>query len=87
MTLTVRLDPDADARLRRLARRKRLTKSEVVREALRALETREDGSGKEISPYDVIKPYIGIIKGGPTDLSVRTGEKFRLLLEQRRRRS
>lgn len=86
MTLTVRLDPEADARLRRLARRKRLTKSEVVREALRALEDRDEGSDSDVRPYDVLKPYIGILKGGRPDLSERTGDHFRRVLEEKWRK-
>jgi hypothetical protein len=36
------------------------------------------------SPYDALKHLIGVARGGPDDLSVRTGDKFRRLVRQRR---
>jgi hypothetical protein len=37
--------------------------------------------------YEAMRDFIGIVKGGPPDLSERTGEKFTaLLLEQREAR-
>jgi hypothetical protein len=35
-------------------------------------------------PYEALRDVIGLVKGGPTDLSERTGEKFRALLLTRR---
>lgn len=87
-TLTVRLDAASEATLRRLARRRGVTKSEVVREALRALVEREgEDRGRQIRPYDAIAHLIGCARGGPPDLSERTGEGLRRMLHARRARS
>jgi hypothetical protein len=71
----------------RLARKRRQTKSEVIRDAIGVLAKQEEkGTGKK-RPYDLVAHLIGCVKGGPRDLSVRTGEKFRqMLLDQSRKR-
>jgi hypothetical protein len=71
----------------RLARKRKQTKSEVIRDALGALAEQEKGSGEKKRPYDLVAHLIGCVRGGPRDLSVRTGEKFaRLLAEKKRKR-
>jgi Arc/MetJ-type ribon-helix-helix transcriptional regulator len=71
----------------RLARKRRQTKSEVIRDALGMLAEQEKGAEKKKRPYDVVAHLIGCVRGGPRDLSVRTGEKFaRVLLEKKKRR-
>jgi predicted DNA-binding protein len=82
--ISIRLDDKTRRTISRIARAKGRSQSEIVREAIQAF-VRDDAS--EVRPYDQWKDVIGIIKGGPRDLSERTGEKFtRLLLERRRRR-
>ena len=84
MALSVRLDPGTERLVERLARKRKQTKSEVIRDALGALADQEKGSGKKKRPYDLVAHLIGSVRGGPPDLSVRTGEKFaRLLIEKR----
>lgn len=86
MPISVRLDPKTESLVNRLAKRTGRTKSEVVREGLKALAEAEAGVEPGMSPYEAIAHLIGCARGGPKDLSERTGEKLRkLLLAQARR--
>jgi putative phosphoesterase len=38
-------------------------------------------------PPEAMKSYLGCVSGGPADLSVKTGQKFRTLLQRRRAKS
>ena len=84
MPLAVRLDAKTESLIGRLARKRRQTKSEVIRDAIGALaEQATNGSGKK-RPYELVAHLIGCVKGGPRDLSIRTGEKFRQMLVVRK---
>jgi len=85
MALSVRLDPGTERLVERLARKRKQTKSEVVRDALGVLAEREKALGKKKRPYDLVAHLIGSVRGGPPDLSTRTGEKFAQLLSERRK--
>jgi len=86
MPLSVRLDAKTESLIDRLARKRRQTKSEVIRDAIGALaKQQEKGSGKK-RPYDLVAHLIGCVNGGPKDLSVRTGEKFHKMLVERSRK-
>ena len=86
MTISVRLDAKTEALIGRLARKRGETKSEVIRDAIGRLARREaDGEGKK-RPYDLVAHLIGCVKGGPPDLSLRTGEKFHQILVSKRKR-
>ena len=86
MPLSVRLDARTESLIGRLARKRRQTKSAVIRDAIGALAKQEEqGAGKK-RPYDLVAHLIGCVKGGPRDLSVRTGEKFRQMLVERSRK-
>jgi Arc/MetJ-type ribon-helix-helix transcriptional regulator len=85
MTLSVRLDDETKRLLNRLARSRRASRSEVVRQAIHAL-AKEDPATEEFNPYEQIKDLIGSVKGGPPDLSTRGGQYFReILLEKKRK--
>jgi hypothetical protein len=86
MPTSVRLDPKTESLVRRLARRRGQTKSEVIREALVAFARSEEAAKPQKTAYEALEHLIGCVKGGPTDLSERTGEKFRELLLERKRR-
>lgn len=80
---SIRLDDKTRRTIARIARARGRSQSEIVREAIQAF-VKDDPS--EVRPYDQWKDVIGIVKGLPSDLSERTGEKFtRMLLERRRR--
>jgi hypothetical protein len=85
MPISVRLDPKTESLLNRLAKRKGRTKSEVIREALTVLSRAEADGEARTNPYEAIAHLIGCARGGPKDLSERTGEKLRKLLLVRAR--
>lgn len=76
MALTVRLDPGAERTLNRLARRRGLSRSDVVREALARYEAADrtpDAGGR---PYDAWVDVIGVVRLGVRDPWRTTGEQF-----------
>jgi predicted DNA-binding protein len=81
--LTLRLDPKTRQRLERIARRKQLSKSEIVRQAIDAWADRQEPVA---SPYDVLADLIGVVRGGKANRSARTGRSFAQLLKKRRSR-
>jgi predicted DNA-binding protein len=85
MPTSIRLDPQAERLLRRLARARRQTKSEVVRDAIRTLARELEGSDGPASVYDRVAHVIGIADSGGAALSEDTGAKFRALLADRPR--
>jgi len=86
MPTSVRLDSKTENLVNRLARRRGLTKSEVIRQALIALADAGDNGKSGPTLYDRIEHVIGRVKGLPPDLPERTGRKFSALLRARRRR-
>ncbi len=83
MPTTVRLDPETESMIKRLARKTGRTKSQVIRDAIRVLAKTEDGGKATGGPYEAFSHVIGCASGGPPDLSERTGEKFSRLLRRR----
>ncbi len=77
---TVRLDIRTEVALKRLMTRRGQTKSEVIREAIARLAEEEES---QISAYERLRPFIGIIEGDDPKLSESTGKHFRDLLENR----
>jgi predicted transcriptional regulator len=65
-TIAVRVDDEMDARLESAARRRRSTKSALVREALSNLL--EEASPTDGSVLQAGQRYVGIVSG-PSDLS------------------
>jgi hypothetical protein len=84
--VSLRLDGKTIRSVQRLARRRGVTRSEIVRNAVARLLADEVAIGGD-SPQEVWARVIGSVHGvGPRDLSRRTGEKFKELLEQRARK-
>jgi len=81
--LTLRLDEKTRKRIARIARRKRLSTSEVVRQAIEAWAERHEPVA---SPYEVVKDLIGVDQGGNPKGSMQTGRRFAKLLKRRRSR-
>lgn len=79
MPTSIRLDPATERTLELLAKRRSVSKSALVRQAIEDLLARE-----ELSPYERVADLVGSVSGGPEDLSERTGEKLRALLAGRR---
>ena len=86
MPLSVRLDADTESLIGRLKRKRRQTKSEVIRDAIGVLAEQEEKDASKQRPYDRVAHLIGCVKGGPRDLSMNTGKKFRQMLVDRTRR-
>ncbi len=82
MPQSVRLDPESEAWVRREARRRGTTRSDVIRLALRDAASAGD---ETTSPYDVIADLVGSWRSGRGDLSERTGERYARLLAARKR--
>ncbi len=80
MPTSIRLDPGTDRTLDVLAKRHSISKSALVRRAIEDLLARED-----LSPYERVSDLIGSVSGGAEDLSERTGDRLRGLLEARSR--
>jgi hypothetical protein len=81
--LSVRIDPETNDFLERVARQTGRTKSEVVREAIEAL--RRQGVGSSIAPpAETMAHLIGCWDSGGMRLSERTGERFAKLLPEKK---
>jgi len=79
---TVRLDVKTETALKRLTLRRGQTKSEVIRDAITRLAEDE---GEQVSAAERLQSFIGIVDSGGRQLSQRTGQKLRELLEEKRR--
>lgn len=87
MTTSVRLDPATERLLEEVGEERGLTKSEVIREALRLVAETKRRRNRGRRPYEAFRGVIGRVRGGPVDLSERTGERFRRILLDGRKRS
>ena len=77
MALTVRLDPKLDRVLNALAKSRRLSRSDVVREALEQYGTQDAASATAHGgPYDAWADVLGIVSIGARDPSRTTGAQF-----------
>lgn len=86
MPFSLRLDPETEARIRRLTARTGRSKSQVVREAVAhyAAET-EGAEAPAETAYDRLKPYIGVVNTRGADYSQNTHEKYREVLRRKHR--
>ena len=85
MPMSVRLDAKTESLLGRLARRRRQTKSEVIRDAIGVLAKQEEKGGGKKRPYDLVAHLIGCVDSGGANLSHNTGERFAKLLREKAR--
>lgn len=67
-TLTVKIPPPLGAKLDALVRRRKQSKSELVREAIERLVD-EGGGSTSVSVFSLVKDLKGIVKNAPKDLS------------------
>jgi len=82
--ISLRLDDQMKRRVANIARRKKTSSSEVVREAVAALVQREERS---LSVYEQIKDLIGTVHGDDPRASENIGRKYAEYLQSRRKRS
>ena len=85
MPLSLRLDADTERLVNRLSRSRGQTKSEVVREALRAFDHDDRALPVRRSVHDSIAHHIGCFHSGGKNLSKQTGPRFAALLRERKR--
>ncbi len=78
---TVRLDTPTEAILKRLASRRGQTKSDVIRDAIARLAAEDE----ELSAYDRLRPFIGVVDTGGSQLSRDTGRRLKELLAEKQR--
>ncbi len=78
--LTLRIDEKTRRRIARIARRKGLSTSDAVRQAIDAWAEQQE---PDAVPYDLVKDLIGVVHGDNPRLSERTGKRFAELLKAR----
>ena len=83
MATSIRLTPQLERLVTRGARRRKQTKSEVIRSVLSALAQEEKSQVPAATPYEAMKHLIGCASGGPPDLSQKTGAKLRVMLSRK----
>jgi hypothetical protein len=76
------LDEKTRQRIARLARRKQLSTSEIVRRAIAAWADLQE---PVTSPYEAMMDLIGIVDGGNPRRSEQTGRSFTAILKRRKR--
>ena len=84
MPLTVRLNPKTERALNALAKRRRLSRSDVVREAIEQYHASEAGEATG-RPYDAWMDVIGVISLGVRDAGRTTGEQFTAIVADQTR--
>jgi Arc/MetJ-type ribon-helix-helix transcriptional regulator len=83
--LTVRLSPKTERALNALAKRRRMSRSDVVREALTRYEAEVATDKLSGRPYDAWLDVIGVVSVGVRDPARTTGEQFTAIVRQRAR--
>jgi hypothetical protein len=86
MPIVVRLDARGERALNALARRRRQSRSDVVRDALARLEAAERTEARaEDGPYEQWADVIGIVRLGARTPERTTGQQLTTLLRERHR--
>lgn len=86
MPFSFRLDPDTEARIRRLSAKTGRSRSAVVREAVAEYSARRDADTPAArTAYDRLEPYIGKVRSGGANDSVDTHQKYLESLQQKYR--
>ncbi|KAF0246174.1 MAG: hypothetical protein FD180_916 [Planctomycetota bacterium] len=87
MIVSFRPHPRIQAMLARLTRESGKTRSAVITEAIEELAGRKKERARNWRPYDDWKSVIGIIKGGPPDLSTHARKYILESLMKKRARN
>lgn len=81
MPFSLRLDDATEERIDRLARERGTSRAAVVREAVARYAEEADGS---VALVERLKPFIGVVASGRSDLSTQTGRRFASLVKASR---
>ena len=88
MPFSVRLDPDTEAKIRRLAHQTGRSQSSLVREAIAQFEPdRDPAAGDSESALDRVRRYAGVVDTGGAQYSTDTHAKHRAARARRRGRA
>ena len=86
MAFSIRLDPETEAVISRLARLSKRTKSAVVREAIASYQRAQVAArALPTTAFDAMAPFVGIVDSGGLQRSADTGQAFRTLLTEKAR--
>jgi hypothetical protein len=80
--VTLRLDKETRERVVRIARHRRISASDAIREAI---DKWIDAYEAEARPYEKVSDLIGVVQSGDTSRSEQTGRQFKQLLKNRRK--
>jgi predicted DNA-binding protein len=80
--VTLRLDRETRERVARIARQKRISASDVIREAIDNWIKMYD---VRVTPYEKASDLIGVVQSGGKTRSAHTGRQFKELLKNRRK--
>ena len=81
--MSLRLDDKTRQRIARIARRRGVSTSDIIRQAIKSWVERQEPVG---SPYELMADLIGVVHGGNPGRSSGTGRSFTKLLKDRRKR-
>jgi hypothetical protein len=81
--LTLRLDKKTRQRIARIASRRQMSTSELIRQAIEAWVERQEPVA---APYEAMSDLIGVVRGGSPGRSTETGRRFLQVLKSRRSR-
>src|SRR6202023_868533 len=79
--LTLRLDAKTRKRIERIARRRQVSVSEVIRLAIAAWAEQQEPIAE---PFEAIADLIGVVHGGMPGRSTQMGRRFSEILKKRR---
>lgn len=85
MPLTVRLSPRIERALNAAAKRRRQTRSDVVREAIEQYAATTGTDSREASTYQQWADVVGIVRLGARNPNKTTGELFADLVARKAR--
>jgi len=78
---SLQLDDKTRRQIARIARRRQIPASQLLREAIvKWVEVEQGGA----SPYESMEDLIGVARGGDATLSTNTGRRFAQMLRARR---
>ena len=84
MPFSLRLDPDTEARIRKLTATTGRSKADVVRDAVAHYAVNAATPG-DTSAFDRLTPFIGVVATGGADYSNDTHTKYRRGLRRKHR--